>query len=54
MNSEDIAAFIANDDAEYLRDVAAIALIAGSAIMLLARRAQQAQPSRSQLLPARA
>jgi hypothetical protein len=32
----DIAAFIANDDAEYLGDVAAIALIAGTAVMLRA------------------
>jgi hypothetical protein len=52
MNSVDIAAFIAND-AEYLDDVAAIALIAGTAVMLRGR-AQQAQPSRSRLLPARA
>jgi hypothetical protein len=36
MNSVDIAAFIANDDAEYLKDVAAIALIAGTAVMLRA------------------
>jgi hypothetical protein len=36
MNSVDIAAFIANDDAEYLGDVAAIALIAGRAVMLRA------------------
>jgi hypothetical protein len=36
MNSEDIAAFIAKDDAEYLGDVAAIALIAGTAVMLRA------------------
>jgi hypothetical protein len=33
MNSVDIAAFIANDDAEYLGDVAAIALIAGTTVM---------------------
>jgi hypothetical protein len=36
MNSVDIAAFIANDDAEYLGDVAAIALIAGTAGMMRA------------------
>jgi hypothetical protein len=36
MNSVDIASFIANDDAEYLGDVAAIALIAGTAVMLRA------------------
>jgi hypothetical protein len=36
MNSEDIAAFIAKDDAEFLGDVAAIALIAGTAVMLRA------------------
>jgi hypothetical protein len=36
MNSVDIAAFIANDDAEYLGDVAAIALITGTAVMLRA------------------
>jgi hypothetical protein len=36
MNSVDIAAFIANDDAGYLGDVAAIALIAGTAVMLRA------------------
>jgi hypothetical protein len=36
MNSEDIAAFIAKDDAEYLGDVAAIGLIAGTAVMLCA------------------
>jgi hypothetical protein len=36
MNSVDIAEFIAKDDAEYLRDVAAIALIAGTAVMLRA------------------
>jgi hypothetical protein len=47
MNSVDIAAFIANDDAEYLGDVAAIALIAGTAVMLRAversRRYRRAQ-----------
>jgi hypothetical protein len=36
MNSVDIAAFIAKDDAEHLGDVAAIALIAGTAVMLRA------------------
>jgi hypothetical protein len=36
LNSVDIAAFIAKDDAEYLGDVAAIALIAGAAVMLRA------------------
>jgi hypothetical protein len=34
VNSESIAAFIANDDAEYLGDVVATALIAGTAVML--------------------
>jgi hypothetical protein len=34
MNSVDIAMFIANDDAEYLGDVAAIAMVAGTAVML--------------------
>jgi hypothetical protein len=36
MNSVYIAAFIAKDDAEHLGDVAAIALIAGTAVMLRA------------------
>jgi hypothetical protein len=36
MNSVEIAAFIENDDVEYLRDVAAVALIVGTAIMLRA------------------
>jgi hypothetical protein len=53
MNSEDIAAFIAKDDAEYLGDVAAIGLIAGSGHAVRGR-AQQGQPSRSRRLPARA
>jgi hypothetical protein len=53
MNSLDITAFIANDDAEYMEDVAAIALIAGTAVAAR-RRAQQTQPSRSRRLPARA
>jgi hypothetical protein len=41
MNSVDIAAFVVNDDAEYLGDVAAIALIAGTAVAARGR-AQQA------------
>jgi hypothetical protein len=36
MNSLDIAAFIANDDAEYPGDVAAVALSAATAVMLRA------------------
>jgi hypothetical protein len=36
LNSVDIAAFIAKDDAEYLGAVAAITLIAGTAVMLRA------------------
>jgi hypothetical protein len=36
MNSEDIASFIARDDTGYLGDVAAIALIAGTVVMLRA------------------
>jgi hypothetical protein len=36
MNSVDIAAFIAKDDAEHLGDVPTIALIAGTAAMLRA------------------
>jgi hypothetical protein len=36
MNSVDIAALIAKDDAEHLGEVAAIALIAGTAVMLRA------------------
>jgi hypothetical protein len=34
MNSLEIAAFIENDDVEYLRDVAAVALLVGAAIVL--------------------
>jgi hypothetical protein len=36
MTSVNIAAFIAIDDAEYLGDVAAVALIVGTAVMLRA------------------
>jgi hypothetical protein len=36
MNAEDIASFIARADTGYLGDVAAIALIAGTAVMLCA------------------
>jgi hypothetical protein len=36
VNSVDIAAFIANNDAEYLGDVAAVALIVSTAVMLRA------------------
>jgi hypothetical protein len=36
MNSEDIAKFIAKNGTEYLGDVAAISLIAGTAVMLRA------------------
>jgi hypothetical protein len=54
MNSVDIAAFIANDDAEYLGDLATIALNGRHGGHAARGRAQQAQPSFSRRLPARA